>query len=202
MLCAMAFVVTAVVHIPLMPSAPFLTYDPKDIIIVIGGFIFGPLASVLISVIVSLAELVTISNTGIIGMIMNIISSTAFAVAASAVYRKKHSLGGAALGLVCGVCSMTALMLLWNYFITPVYMGTPRAVVKAMLIPVFLPFNLIKGGLNAALTMMIYKPAVTALRKAGLIPKSSETGGKPSVWVILLSALVLAALICVVMIIT
>ena len=64
---------------------------------------------------------------------------------------------------------MVVVMLFWNYLITPVYMGYPREAVVELLIPVFLPFNLIKGGLNAALTMILYKPVVIALRRAHLI---------------------------------
>ena len=48
-------------------------------------------------------------------------------------------------------------------------MGYPRDIIAGMLIPVFLPFNLIKGGLNAAITMLLYKPVITALRRSNLI---------------------------------
>ena len=78
-------------------------------------------------------------------------------------------LRGAAAGLAAGVALMTGLMLLWNYFITPLYMGYPREAVAAMLLPVFLPFNLIKSALNAALTMLIYKPVSRALKRSGLV---------------------------------
>ena len=71
------------------------------------------------------------------------------------------------------VVALTAVMLLQNYLITPLYMtGTTRADVADMLIPVFLPFNLVKGGLNMAVILLIYKPVVTALRKARLAPQS------------------------------
>ena len=65
---------------------------------------------------------------------------------------------------------MTVLMLAWNYIVTPLYMGVPRAVVAGMLIPTFLPFNLVKGGLNAGITMLLYKPLSAAIRRAGLLP--------------------------------
>jgi hypothetical protein len=39
----------------------------------------------------------------------------------------------------------------------------------AMLLPIFLPFNLLKGALNAAVTLLLYKPLVTALRRARFI---------------------------------
>ncbi len=200
MLSAMAFVAMVCIHISLMPAAPFLTYDPKDVIIVIGGFMFGPLASIAISVITALAEMMTVSTTGVIGMIMNVLSSVGFAAVASGIYSRKRTLNGAVLGLSCGVAVMTAVMLLWNYLITPIYMGMPRPAVAAMLVPVFLPFNLIKGGINAALVMLIYKPVVTALRKAGLVPSGSGTGGKLNIGVIAASALILAGLVCAVIV--
>jgi len=49
-------------------------------------------------------------------------------------------------------------------------MQVPREVIEGMLLTVFLPFNLIKGGLNFAITLILYKPVVGALRKANLVP--------------------------------
>ena len=83
--------------------AGFLSYDPKDAVVVIAGFILGPLASVAISVIVSFIEMITISATGPYGFIMNIVSTCAFAVPAAWFYRKHHSQKGAVLGLSLGV---------------------------------------------------------------------------------------------------
>ena len=94
-----------------------------------------------------------------------------------------------------GCLSATAVMLLWNFLITPIYMGVPRATVAAMLVPVFLPFNLGKYILNAALTMLIYKPIVTALRKANLLAPSSSDAApvqkKQHLGTILVSLLIL-----------
>ena len=55
-----------------------------------------------------------------------------------------------------------------------------------MLVPVFLPFNALKAGLNSALVLMLYKPLTTALRKTGLLPKANQGGGKVMVGVYLL----------------
>lgn len=94
---------------------------------------------------------------------------------------------------------MTALMILWNWLITPLYMHVPRDVVVKMLIPTFLPFNLVKGGINATLAMLLYKPVVTALRKAKLVEQSSAKGspkwGMVIVSVVLLASFVLLALV-------
>ncbi len=191
MLCALAYIAVTVVRIPVVV---FLKYEPKDVIITVGGFLFGPLASVVVSALVSVAEMVTISETGIIGMVMNFISSVSFAATAAFVYSRRKRISGAVLGLIAGTFVMTAVMLLWNYFMTPIYMGYPRSAVAEMLVPVFLPFNLLKGGLNSAITMLLYKPLVTALRRSGLVPEGAVRG-KINPGVVLVSLFVLVSMI-------
>ena len=200
MLAALSYVVMFVGRIPMVM---FLKYDPKDVIITIGGFIYGPMASAAISIVVSLVEMFTASDTGFYGLIMNIVSTCSFACTASFIYKKKHTLFGAVIGLVAGWLFSTAVMLLWNYFITPYYMGQPQEAVAAMLLPVFLPFNLRKGGLNAAITMLLYKPVVRTLRKMNLIePSYNQT--KPEKRKFLTVGTTLASLfiiICLIMIV-
>ena len=171
MLCTLAYIAAAFGRIPIVL---FLKYDPKDVIIVIGGFLFGPLTSLVITVIVSVVQMFTTSTTGILGCLMNIISSCSFACTASLIYRRKHTLSGAMLGLFCGLSCQVLIMMLWNYLIAPIYMGYSREAVADLLLPAFLPFNLIKGGLNASLTMLLYKPVVTALRRSHLIELGSS----------------------------
>ena len=171
LLAALAYVVMAFIRIPVIS---FLKYEPKDVIITIGGFIYGPLASVGISLIVTLVEMGTVSETGWIGAVMNFVSTCAFVLPATIIYKKIHNLKGAIIGLISGVVTMIIIMLLWNYILTPLYMGYPREAVAKMLPTVFLPFNALKGGLNAALTMLLYKPVITALRAARLVPKPEE----------------------------
>lgn len=178
MLCAIAYVIVVLVRIPVVL---FLKYEPKDVIITIGGFLFGPLSSFIISAIVSLMEMITASDTGIIGCVMNILGSCSFACTAAWIYKKRRTLSGAVLGLVCGTFLMTVFMLLWNYLITPIYMGYPREAVAAMLLPAFLPFNLLKSGLNTALTLLIYKPVVRVLRKANLVELSPVQEGEEQI---------------------
>ncbi len=163
MFCALAYATTVVGRVPLVL---FLKYDPKDIIIAISGLIFGPFTSFSVALIVSLVEMFTISENGILGFLMNVISSCSFACTAAFIYKKNPKPSGAIGGLLCGWGCMVLVMLLWNYLIAPLYMGCPREAVAELLIPAFLPFNLIKGGFNAAITMILYKPIVMALRRA------------------------------------
>lgn len=194
MLCALAYVVMAVGRIPILL---FLSYDPKDVVIAIGGFLYGPMSAFLISAVVSVVEMVTVSDTGLWGLLMNVLSTCAFVCTASFVYKKKHTAKGAALGLLLGVAVQVATMLLWNYLVTPFYMGVARQEVVALLLPAFLPFNLLKGGLNAAITLLLYKPVVNALRRAGLAPPSqaSQAKGKRNTGLFLVALLVLVSCI-------
>ena len=160
MLCALAYAATAVGRVPLVL---FLKYDPKDVILAIGGFAFGPSASFAAALAVSLAELLTISETGPWGFVMNVISSCSFACTASFLYKRRRTLPGAAAGLLAGWVCMVCVMLFWNYLVAPIYMGYPRQAVAQLLLSVFLPFNLIKGGVNAALTLLLYRPLTAAL---------------------------------------
>ena len=193
MLSAIAFVAKLISSVFPMVSG-FLSFDLKDVVIVIAGFISGPLAALAVTVVVSFVEMITISSTGVIGFVMNVIASASFACIASAIYHRDRSLKGAIIGLIAGVLCMTALMILWNWLITPLYMKVPRSVVVGMLVPVFLPFNLVKGGINATLAMLLYKPVVTTLRKAKLVEGGSSA--RHTKWgVVIVSAVLLISFV-------
>ena len=178
MFCAIAYVVVCISKLIPVNVAGFLNLDFKDVVIVIGGLILGPLPAVFISAFVSLVEMLTISSTGPVGLLMNVLSTCAFACPAAILYQHRAKFSRAVVGLVTGVLLMTVVMMLWNYLITPLYMGVSRDVVASMLLPVFLPFNLLKGGMNAALTILFYKPIINALRAAKLVPSHEKTGGE------------------------
>lgn len=169
MFSAIAFVLSAVGNLVPIRVAGFLNYDPKDAIIVMAGFALGPLATVIISVVVSFLEMAFISTTGIIGCLMNILSSVAFALIPAIFYKIKRSFPSALLGLLVGCIVTTGSMLLWNYFVTPFYMHVPQEAVAQMLLPVFLPFNLGKSVANSVIVMLIYKPMVKALRNISVL---------------------------------
>ena len=175
MLSAIAFMMVSLIRIPVVL---FLSYEPKDVIITIGAFLLGPMAGVIISTLVALIEMVTISTTGPIGCLMNMLSSMCFACTAAIIYKKHRTMKGAVMGLLAGSVTTVAVMLLWNWLITPLYMGVSRQDVQTLLIPAFLPFNALKVGFNTALTLALYKPLSNALRKTGLI--DTRPGNAPA----------------------
>ena len=192
MLSALAFLARLVFKIPVS----FLTFDIKDTVIALGGLVFGPVSGVVIALVVSLVEMI-ISETGPIGFVMNFVSSAVFAGVASLIYKFKRTFNGAIIGLDSSVAATTAVMLLMNVILTPIYQGVPRSAVIAMLPTLFLPFNFAKTLLNAAIVMLIYKPVVVALRKAKILEgKTMDVKfGKQSVITIIISSVSLVAAI-------
>lgn len=194
MLTALAYAVMAVCKV-IPPIGGFLSLDLKDTVIAIGGFLYGPLAALLMSVVVAFLEFLTVSDTGWIGLLMNIISTAGFVCPAVYLYRRRHKTSAAVAGLLTGIVCLTVLMVLWNYIMTPIFWGMPRESVVDILVPLIIPFNLVKGILNSALIMLLYPPVSTALRKVQLVPvrppKPGEGAAKFSYVPTVISAVVL-----------
>lgn len=164
MMCALAYLAVLLCRIPIT-STEFLKYEPKDIIIAMGGIIFGPLTSVFISVIVSVIEMFSISQNGFWGLFMNILASLGFCCTIAVVYKKNQNFKGIVFGAILGVLVMTGLMVFWNYLVTPIYTGMDRKQIVPLLIPVFMVFNLIKGTINAIITIILYKPVTERVKR-------------------------------------
>ena len=101
MLCALAVIVNLLIHFPLIPSVEFLSYDAKDVIIVIGGFIYGAGSAFIMSVITSLLEIMY-RGGNLLDVLMNVISTCTFACVAAWIYKRDHTREGAFIGLGAG----------------------------------------------------------------------------------------------------
>jgi riboflavin transporter FmnP len=207
MLTSMAFLVGATIRIRgAFALMPFLTYDPKDVVILMGGFMFGPLSALLMSVVVALLEMSTISVTGLYGALMNALSSASFTCTAAFIYSKKRDLFGAIVGLAAGCIVAVVTMLAANYFIVPLYApNVTREGVLTIMIPVLLPFNLIKTGLNSVLAVLVYKKVSSALKAAGLykefVMQNEKSTAGMNIAVTVISGIIAAALLAVLFII-
>lgn len=147
----------------------FLTFDIKDSLIVIPAMAMSPLAGVLISILTVLLELLALGTTGLYGMIMNLISSLAFSLIVSSIYRLRRTVAGSYLSLGAGVIGTTAVMLIANLIVTPLYMGTSVTEVVQLIPKLLLPFNLVKYTVNAAMVLILYKPVSEVLRRTHVI---------------------------------
>lgn len=156
LLAAISCVLMLLIRIP-FPPALFLVYDPADIPIYITTFAFGPVSGLIVTVVVSFIQAFVLGGDGVYGFVMHVLATGLFAIVAGSMYRHKKSKKEAVVALIVGVIAMTAMMCVANYYITSMYMGVDRSVVAAMLVPVIIPFNLLKGGINALVTFLVYK---------------------------------------------
>ena len=115
------------------------------------------------------------------------------------IYKKKHTLSGAVIGLASGWLITVIVMLLWNYLVTPLYMGYPREAVVELLLPAFLPFNLLKGGLNASITFLLYKPIVTALRKSGYVATLENEARQKHTGLLILASFIIVTCVLIIL---
>lgn len=164
MLGAISLVLVMLIRIP-FPPAPFLVYDPADVPIFIGTFAFGPLAGFMITVAVSFIQAFPLGGDGLIGFAMHVFATGSFVLIAGVLYKQNKTKKGAVLALFCGVVIMTISMLLWNVLITPIFIGVPREAVLSMIVPIILPFNLLKAGINSVITFATYKSIARFLHK-------------------------------------
>lgn len=157
MLVAISIVLVYFIHFPIFPAVPFLEYDPADISILIGTFAFGPLAGILLTVVTSVIQGVTVSAaSGLYGIIMHVISTSVLVLVSGLIYKYNKTRKGAVIALLCGVAAMTLVMIGANMIITPLFMGVPRNIVWSLM-PFIAGFNAIKAGINSVVTFLLYK---------------------------------------------
>lgn len=167
LLAALSIFLVIYVHFPIFPAAPYLEYDPADVPILIGAFMFGPIAGLIITIVVALIQAITVSaSSGWVGFVMHVLASGTLAVVAGLIYKKYHTFKGGVIALIAGSIAMTLMMIPSNLFFTVKFWGVPIEAVKNMLIPIIIPFNLIKAGASSIVTVLLYKRIANYLRRS------------------------------------
>lgn len=160
--------------ISFFPSAPYLQYDMADVPVLVGTMLFGPGSGLIILLLVSLLQGVTISAaSGWVGIVMHFCASGALVVVAGLFYRKWKTVWSLIIGLIIGSLAMTALMIPLNLFFTVRFFGVPYNAVKGMLLPVIIPFNLLKSWLNSLITALVFFPLKGILVRLDLLQPQS-----------------------------
>jgi len=156
--------------VPFVPS--FLKMELSDLPALIAAFAYGPVAGVLVGLIKNLVHL-PVTTTGFAGELANFLLCTCLVLPAGVVYRFIKGRKGALIGALSGTLLMALVSLPVNYYITyPVYttfmpmdaiLDMYRALNPAVtglwsaLLMFNLPFNLVRGLLNVAITFVVYK---------------------------------------------
>jgi len=167
MFAAMSYMLMFTLQIPLIPAAPYLKYDPSDVPTILGGFVLGPVAAVIISGVKALLYLITKGESGPVGSIQNFLASASFAFTAAAIYRRKPGLLGAAIGMVAGALAMTVTMYFSNAWWALSAYGIPKEAHAGLLRTAVTPFNLARGGVSTLITIPAYIALKPVFKRLG-----------------------------------
>lgn len=156
--------------LPFMP--PFLKVDLSGAVSLLAAFMFGPVPAVLITMVKDIIHAFS-STTGCVGELGDFFMTSAFCVVASLLYRRYHTRRGAVLGMACGALAMTVVGCFTNkYMLIPFFAKVMpiEAILSACsaLNPLIgsvdtyvlfgvVPFNLVKGFILSAITLLLYK---------------------------------------------
>lgn len=157
-------------------APPFYEIDLSEVPVFIGAFAMGPLAGIVIEGVKILLNLIINGTvTAGVGEMANFVMGVAFVLPGALVYKKKKTKANAIWGLIAGTIILTVSSCFINAFIMlPVFasafkmpidvivsMGTKIwPAVDTMFEFVLLcvaPFNLVKGVIVSAVTILIYK---------------------------------------------
>ena len=155
-----ASLILSFIQVPIFPAAPWLMYDPSGIVCLIAALAFGPKLGAAVAII-SWVPRVFLDP---FGAPMGMLSTCAFIVPAALVYAKGHHSRPASLaGMVLGAALSVVLACAMNLVVTPLYTAVSVADVAAMIIPILLPFNVLKMAINIVAGQALLKPCMNVL---------------------------------------
>lgn len=170
LMCAIG-VLLSFVEFPLLPGVTWLKYDASAMPAMVCGFAFGPAAGLAVGVVGAVIHGILMADFS--GAVMNILVVAGFILPAALVYRRSRTFKSGVVGLVLSAVTATVMAILGNLVITPMWLGVPLDAVVAMILPILTPFNLIKAGINAVLTLIVYK-SISNL----ITPKKKQVKGR------------------------
>lgn len=154
---ALSVVLIYFIRFPIFPIIDFMEYDAGDIPIFLCTYLYGSGYGIIVGVIASIIQGITVSaKAGFIGIIMHIFSIISYNVTVGLIFKKKEKISSLIIASIMGVLVMTLFMVMWNLIITPIYTGWPREAIVSIL-PYIIGFNLIKSGVNTIITVFLYK---------------------------------------------
>lgn len=174
-LAAIAFVLASL-EIPVWFAPGFYRIDLSELPVMIGAFAMGPLAGVVIEFLKNvLYFFLHGSSTAGIGEIANFIAGCCLVVPAALFYKRKKTKKMALIGMCVGIVLMVIAGWLQNaYVLLPLYASVFHMPIDSLIamgtkvnaavtdLPTFVllivvPFNLLKGTVVSALTLLLYK---------------------------------------------
>lgn len=156
-------IILSFIEFPILPGTDFLKYDASQVAALVCGFSYGPAAGSIVGIVAAWMHALFTGN--IWGAVMNTGVCLAFVLPASFAYKRSQTMVALVVGLVISSICMVAVAILMNLVVTPIYLGAPIESVIALIIPVLLPFNILKALINSVLAFVFLKSLKSFLRR-------------------------------------
>lgn len=154
LMCAIALLLSFIAF-PLFPAASFLKLDVALVPTMVVGFAYGAGPGLLVGFACAVAHAAITGNW--VGCLMSCTVALVYVLPAALIYRRRHTMSGAIVGLAVSTICLIAGIIVANLIIDPLFYGMPFEAVAALVVPAILPFNAIKGVLVGVLTLVVYK---------------------------------------------
>lgn len=179
MLAAISYIL-AFLEFPVPLSPAFARMDLSDFPALIGAFAFGPVCGLMIELVKNGLQLFS-TSTGGVGELANFLMGGSYVLAAGLFYKRNKTKKNAAIAWILASIVMGITAALTNYFILlpmfeafmpldqviasfGAFIPFIRTKLDVVLFNAF-PFNLLKGLVIGALTMLVYKRLTPILKE-------------------------------------
>ena len=139
-LALLAALTMALSFVEIPAWVPWLKFDPSGAVSLFAGLTFGPMSAAASILIGWLPHLFFDP----FGTLIAIATMSCAVAVASLVAARVRGCAGRAVGLILGGVVFVALALALNVLITPLYNAMPVSAVLELVVPVLLPFNVVK----------------------------------------------------------
>ena len=112
-LSALSVVLIFLIHFPILPAAPGWN-TIRRYPILLGGFVYGPVVGIVITIVVLIQALTVSASSGWVGFVMHVISTGTLVLVSSLYYKHDRSRKGVPDALILGSLAMTAIMIPTN----------------------------------------------------------------------------------------
>lgn len=164
----------------------FYEIDLSEIPVLVGSFIMGPVAGVIMEAVkVLLKILIKGTSTAYVGDFANFCIGCCLIIPASIIYKRKKTKKNALIGMLVGTLTMAIMGAILNYFVMiPFFVkayGMPLdaiigvgAEINSLISNKFTfvlicvaPFNILKGAIDSLITLLIYKRISILIKNIG-----------------------------------
>lgn len=159
---ALAFIIMRIITVPLIPSAPYLKYEPSGAVLLLAATIIGPVSGIIACLIKDLLYFV-MTGANIFGIISDFACTGTYVFTVALIMNSKYKIKSQVfIALILGTIISALIMIPVNYMVLFFEFGMTMDKVTAIQ-PALITFNLLKGVLNGAVYLVFIQPIGKAI---------------------------------------